>query len=106
MISIHGIRSISLIYFQSSDIEDYQRYYQRMLDFAADDPDILTKDFDTVSLAKLLEGHYVHVLPASRYEFVKSDHCQLTIVQERLFPDTLAVHLQKGSPYTKIFSQV
>ena len=66
----------------------------------------MSKHFFTVSLTKLLEVNYVHVMSSSTYDFLKSDHCELTVVQERLFHDTLAVHLQKGSPYTKMFSQV
>ena len=92
--------------FQTSSNKDYQRYYQRMLEFAADDPDVRPRDFFTVAVPKLLEGNFAYITAASVYEHVKSDHCQLTVVQERLFHDTLAVHLQKGSPYTKMFNQV
>ena len=76
-----------------------------MLEFAADDPDVFSTDTSKVVPA-LLKGNYVHIVSASYYELVKSDHCELTVVQERLFHDTLAVHLQKGSPYTEMFNQV
>ena len=92
--------------FQTSSNEDYQRYYQRMLEFAADDPAVRGTSFLGEGLPKLLEGHYVYMTGVSAYEHVKSEHCQLTVVQERLFHDTLAVHLQKGSPYTKMFNRV
>ena len=92
--------------FQSSSNEDYQRYYQRMLQFAADDPDVIAQGFSEVAVPKLLEGHYVHMVSGSAYGRAKRVHCELTVVQERLFPDTMAVHLQKGSPYTKMFNYV
>ena len=106
MVSMCGMSNLLSLAFQSSSNKDYQRYYRRMLEFAADDPDVMARDFHTVSLPKLLGGNYVHVTSASRYEHVKSDHCELTVVQERLFHDTLAVHLQKGSPYTETFNRV
>ena len=81
-------------------------YYRKMLEFTADDPDVMAQDFFSIALPKILKGNYVHVVGASAYDLAKSDHCELTIVQERLFQDTLAVHLQKGSPYTKMFSHV
>ena len=76
-----------------------------MLEFAADDPDVLAESFDDVTIPKLLEGNYVHLVSGSHYEHFRGEHCELTVVQERLFHDTLAVHLQKGSPYTKMFNQ-
>ena len=91
---------------QTSNNEDYQRYYRRMLEFAADDPDVTTKDIGTVLLPKILKGNYVHTISASVYNLFKGDHCELTLVRERLCQDTLAVHLQKGSSYTKMFNQV
>ena len=77
-----------------------------MLEFTADDPDVVSTDMFSMALSKVLRGNYVQVSTASDYEHFKSDHCELTVVQERLFQDTLAVHLQKGSPYTKMFNQV
>ena len=77
-----------------------------MLEFTADDPDVMAENFVSVALPKILKGNYVHVVGASAYDLAKCDHCELTVVQERLFQDTLAVHLQKGSPYTKMFSHV
>ena len=77
-----------------------------MLEFAADDPDVIARDFWTVALPKILNGNYVHAVSASAYDVAKSNHCELAVVQERLFQDTLAVHLQKGSPYTEMFSHV
>ena len=77
-----------------------------MLEFAADDPDVIAPDIFTVALPKVLRGNYVHVSTASIYDHVKSDLCELTVVQEKLYPDTLAVHLQKGSPYTEMFNHV
>ena len=76
------------------------------MEFAADDPDVIGQDFWTVTLPKILKGNYVHVTSSSTYDVVKRDHCELAVVQERLFQDTLAVHLQKGSPYTMMFNQV
>ena len=95
--------SISL---QTSSNEDYRRYYQKMLEFAADDPDTISRGLFTATLPTILKGNYVQVAPASSYEHAKSDHCELTVVQERLFQDTLAVHLQKGSVFTDMFNQV
>ena len=77
-----------------------------MLEFTADDPDAFSRGHITTAVPLLFEGNYAHLAAASDYELVKSDHCELTVVQERLFHDTLAVHLQKGSPYTKMFSKV
>ena len=76
------------------------------MEFAADDPDVIAQDFWAVTLPKLLNGNYVHAASVSAYNIAKSNHCELAVVQERLFQDTLAVHLQKGSPYTKMFSHV
>ena len=77
-----------------------------MLDFADEDPDSISRGYMTTSMPLLLKGKYVHLTAASDYEFVKGNHCELAVVQERLFHDTLAVHLQKGSPYTKMFNHV
>ena len=77
-----------------------------MLEFEADDPDSIARGYITDALPKLLEGNYVYMSSGSGYEPVKNEHCELTVVQERLFHDTLAVHLQKGSPYTEMFNQV
>ena len=77
-----------------------------MLEFAADDPDSISQGLFQTALPRILEGKYVHVSPASSYEHAKSDYCELTVVQQRLFQDTLAVHLQKGSPYTEMFNRV
>ena len=77
-----------------------------MLEFAEDDPDVVSTEIFSVALPKVLKGNYVQVSTVSVYEYVKSDHCELTVVQERLFQDTLAIHLQKGSPYTKMFNHV
>ena len=77
-----------------------------MLEFADEDPDVYTNDFEGISIPKVLSGHYVHVFFYSEYDFFKYDHCELTVVQERLFHDTLAIHLQKGSPYTDMFNSV
>lgn len=95
-----------LLTFQTSKNEDYQRFYQRMMEFAEHDPDVLSESFYTLSLAKLLEGNYVHLVSASTYQLIQSDHCELTPIQERLLQDTLAVHLQKGYPYTQMFNHV
>ena len=77
-----------------------------MLEFTADDPDVMAQDFFSIALPKILKGNYVHAVSASAYDLTRSDHCELAVVQERLFQDTLAIHLQKGSPYTQMFSYV
>ena len=92
--------------FQTSNNEDYRRYYERMLEFAADDPNAISRGLFKSAVPRVLKGNYVQVAPASSYDVAKSDHCELAVVQERLFHDTLAVHLQKGSPYTQMFNQV
>jgi len=77
-----------------------------MLDFADEDPDSISRGYMTTAMPLLLKGKYVHLTAASDYEIVKRDQCKLAVVQEILFHDTLAIHLQKGSPYTKMFNYV
>ena len=77
-----------------------------MMEFAAEDPDVLTVHYDTIALRKVLTSNYVQVLSYAAYEFFKSIHCELTVAQERMYYDTYGIHLQKRSPYTSMFNIV
>ncbi|KAL8588795.1 hypothetical protein ACOMHN_035291 [Nucella lapillus] len=92
--------------FSKSSIPDYKLYYQKMLEFARDDPDVMSSDFEGVIREKLLKENYAFVGPHSYYKTLRSRHCGLSVANERLFQDTLAIHLQKGSPYTPMFNKV
>ncbi|XP_076464230.1 glutamate receptor ionotropic, kainate 4-like [Babylonia areolata] len=93
-------------FFSNSSIPEYQQYYQKMLQFADEDPDVMSPDFENVIVHKVLTESYVFVAPHSFYSILKHQHCQLTVVPERLFQDMLAIHLQKGSPYTAVFDVI
>ena len=77
-----------------------------MLQFQAEGFPVQASMFSSAGLDMLLGGHYVRLEQSTMYKTLKADHCQLTLAQERLYHDTLAVHLQKGSPYTEMFNRV
>ncbi|KAK7471497.1 hypothetical protein BaRGS_00035836 [Batillaria attramentaria] len=83
---------------------DYERYYQGVLRFAADDPTVLSPDLE-VHLAKVVEERYVLLTSSNVYQHLKDKCCRLAMIPERLFTDTIAVHLQKDSPYTRLFDK-
>ncbi|KAK7504819.1 hypothetical protein BaRGS_00003847 [Batillaria attramentaria] len=90
----------------TSTNDDFARYYQGALMFAEDDPSVLSSDLET-QVPKVAAGKYVFLTAAAPgYYPFKSRFCQLTILPERLFTTTYAIHLQKGSPYTRRFSEV
>nr|KAG5688953.1 hypothetical protein BaRGS_031352 [Batillaria attramentaria] len=83
---------------------DYERYYQGVLRFAADDPTVLSPNLE-VHLAKVVEERYVLLTSSTVYQHLKDKCCRLAMIPERLFTDTIAVHLQKDSPYTRLFDK-
>ncbi|KAK7471498.1 hypothetical protein BaRGS_00035837 [Batillaria attramentaria] len=97
-----GTMSESIL--STSENEDYRRYYQGVLRFAETDPDVLSSNL-SVQMAKVLTERYVRLGSSASYYQSKKDNCRLAIVPERLFADTYAVHLQKGSPYTRLFNK-
>ncbi|KAK7471511.1 hypothetical protein BaRGS_00035850 [Batillaria attramentaria] len=88
----------------TSTNEDYRKYYQGVLEFARDDPSVLSRNL-SVQLSKVVGGPYAYLSVSSVYHTYRARFCQLTTVSERLFTDTYAVHLQKGSPYTDLFNK-
>ena len=93
------------LYLKASEKKDYQHFYQRMLEFAAQDPDLRAIDLPTL-LKKLQEGNLVFITSMIYYKALKAKDCRVTVAEERLFPDTLAIHLQKDSPFTDMFNRV
>nr|KAG5712319.1 hypothetical protein BaRGS_023898 [Batillaria attramentaria] len=87
-----------------SSNEDYTSFYRGAVSFAESDPSVLSPDVD-VQMAQVNSGQYVFLGTLSIYHHYKSRYCQLTVVSERLFTDTFAVHLQKHSPYTRLFNK-
>ena len=90
---------------QTSSNKDYRLFYLKTLEFAADDLDIMKSTINTVR-TNLLKGNFVFATAVSFYRALKYEDCRVTIVQERLFHDTLAIHLQKASPYTDVFNRM
>ena len=94
-------------YFQTSTNKDYQTFYQKMLQFATDDPGVFVKGDNSAALARhMARDSYVALFPHAIFKALKYDNCELIAAQERLFPDTLVIYLQKESPYTDVFSKM
>ncbi|KAK7103508.1 glutamate receptor ionotropic, kainate glr-3-like isoform X2 [Littorina saxatilis] len=80
--------------FATSNLSDYQLYYER------------AERTDEEPVAELLAGNFVQVTSAAFYRVQKREHCRMTVVKERLYQDTFAIHLQKDSPYTALFNHM
>ena len=91
---------------QTSPKKDFQLFYKKMLEFAEDDPEILNRDPFVVTPRKVMTENYVHMTVKSSYLYLKKDHCELTLVRERLSQDSFVVYLQKHSLYTSLFNDV
>ncbi|XP_076464635.1 glutamate receptor ionotropic, delta-1-like [Babylonia areolata] len=91
-------------FLRNSTNKDYQLFYRKMLEFEESDPHIRSNDID-FSVTKILRENYVRLTSESFYKYRKTQHCRLTMAQERLSQDTLVVYLQKGSPFTQLFDE-
>ena len=77
-----------------------------MLEFAEDDPDVMYDSNYKADISKVLTENYVRLVSKSTYLYHKKEHCQVTMVKERLSQDTFVIYLQKFSPYTSLFNNV
>ena len=93
-------------YLQTSSNRDLQKFYQKALKFAEDDPVVMYVGNYKTDISKVLTENYVLVVSKSVYLYHKKEHCQVTMVKERLSQDTFVIYLQKNSPYTSLFDDV
>ena len=77
-----------------------------MLEFPEYDPDAKYDGSYKADTSIALAKNYVHLTVKSFYLYQKREHCQVTMVKERLSQDTLVIYLQKNSPYTSLFDDV
>jgi hypothetical protein len=61
---------------------------------------------DKEIMKRLLAGGFAYVTEKIFYLNKKRKHCNLQAARERLFQDTHAISLQKGSNYTAMFDHV
>ena len=72
--------------------------------FAQTDPSVLSRDFK-VHLEKVLKGKYAYFSGNSlRFEALAANHCDVTTIPESYMIVAFGFYLQKGSPYTRHFS--
>ena len=57
--------------------------YKRMVTFAEDDPDVLSRDLD-VHLSKVLSENYAFISTTSILDIWASEHCEITVLPVKL----------------------
>ncbi|XP_070177722.1 glutamate receptor ionotropic, delta-1-like [Littorina saxatilis] len=91
---------------KNSTVKDYRRYYQKVLEFAKEDPDVVSSDI-LVHKFKAIHEDYASLQGSMLLSSAwLSDSCgQLTFLPEKLRTASFGFYLQKGSPYTRIISE-
>ena len=88
---------------QSSKIKDFQRFYEQILVFAKNDPDVLSAD-EEVHKAKVIHENFATFIGTLTGSSWLSESCDLTFLPETFMTWAYGFYLQKGSPYTKRIS--
>ncbi|KAK7116100.1 hypothetical protein V1264_001845 [Littorina saxatilis] len=91
---------------KNSTVVDYRRFYKKVLEFAKEDPDVLSSDI-LVHKMKAIHEDYASLQGSSLLSSAWSiESCgRLTVLPEKLSTTSTGFYLQKGSPYTRIISK-
>ncbi|KAK7103777.1 hypothetical protein V1264_018610 [Littorina saxatilis] len=77
----------------------------KLMGFAASDPDVLSMD-DDVQMAKAKAGEYVYIVDSVTSEAWTKEHCDFDqIIADDSASIPYAVALPRGSPYTRLFDE-
>ena len=80
--------------------------YKRMMTFAEDDPEVLSRD-PNVHLSKILSENYAFFGDSPNLEIWVSDHCEITMVPVRLSGlEFYSIFLPRDSVMTEELSDV
>ena len=80
-----------------------RKLYHRMQQFAEQDPTVLDPSL-AVHERKCLSENYVFFGYRTTADSWRQLDCSIVTSPQRVFQDSMAFHLQKGSPYTPLFS--
>ena len=85
---------------QDSNKSTEQELYKRMMAFAKDDPDVVSRDLD-VHLSKVLSEKYAFLGPSSVLDKWAAEHCEITVLPVKLTGlEYFSVFLPKDSVIT------
>ena len=68
---------------QESNSSTEQELYKRMMTFAEDDPEVLSRDFN-VHLSKVLLEKYAFFTESAILDIWTSEHCEITMLPVKL----------------------
>ncbi|KAL8583729.1 hypothetical protein ACOMHN_000350 [Nucella lapillus] len=92
----------------NSTNKDYQKFYQKMLEFEKTDPAVRSRK-KSIYVPKIMKEKYVRLTSDIFYKFYRSkgkEYCRMTVARERVSQDTYVVYFQKGSPYKQMFDEI
>ncbi|KAK6182170.1 hypothetical protein SNE40_009911 [Patella caerulea] len=99
--TLEGSVWVSLL--QNSNLSDYKRLWQGILEFNKTDPDVLHLDQD-LQRHKVITENYGYIADKTTAETWVFQSCDLTYLKELFFPMNYAFGLQSNSPYLQYFS--
>ena len=88
---------------QTSKIKVIQTFYEKILAFAENDPDVLSADTE-VHKTKVIHENYATVASKLGSTTWLNEFCDLAILPETLTTAPMGFYLQKDSPYTRRIS--
>ena len=98
--------ALCLFCLQTSSIAEFREFYRRAVVFAETDPSVLSKSVE-VHRDKVARGRYAYfALFGSLAEQWRATDCEIVAFSERLTISSFGFYLRKGSPYTKLISEM
>ncbi|XP_050407761.1 glutamate receptor ionotropic, delta-1 [Patella vulgata] len=100
--TVGGSSYITLL--SNSNLSDFKRMWQGIVEFNRTDPQVLSPDSDVHKHKVMTEDYgFIADVPAAHMWMMES--CQFTMLKEKFVPQNYAYAVQKGSPYAKYFSE-
>ena len=91
---------ISNLCLQDSNNSVEQELYRRMMEFAQDDPNILSQDYN-VHLSKMLSENYAYIGDSPFMELWAAEHCEIAMLPVKLTGlEYYSILLTKDSAFT------